>query len=209
MTAGAARLEPHDRRSELVRAAYRVMARDGVHRVPLDQVARAAGVSKGLVLYHFETKDNLVLAALEWVLGATAERIRRAVRAADPGAAVSAVIDAVWVGPEANRDFFRFYLDGVEHQTRSDGFSELGETGRTIINGLYQEVLEDAGAAGVLSVADTPMAAETMRALIEGTFLQWLQTTDWRRSHAEYRERCRAAVLSMLGVDRGVAPFAG
>ena len=57
-----------DRRAELIRVAYKVMARDGVHRVPLQQIATEAGVSKGLLIYHFQTKDGLVLASLEWVL---------------------------------------------------------------------------------------------------------------------------------------------
>ena len=65
-----------DRRSEILGAAYRVMAREGVHRTPLDRIADEAGVSKGLLLYYFETKDALALAAMGWVLAATAARVR-------------------------------------------------------------------------------------------------------------------------------------
>lgn len=198
MTVGAARREAGERRADLVRAAYRVMAADGVHRAPLDRVAEAAGVSKGLVLYHFQTKDNLVLAALEWVLEATAARIHAAVEAAAPGQAIAAVIDAVWVGPEANRDFFRFYLDGVEHQTRSDGFESFGEMTRRIIDGLYEQVIREEVAAGRRSVPDPAAAAVAMRAVIEGMFLQWLQTRDWVGTHAEYKARCLAAVEAIL-----------
>lgn len=187
------------RRSAILRAAYRVMAREGVHRTPLDRVAAEAGVSKGLLLYHFHSKDALVLAAMEWVLNATAARIRKALAdIVDPADAISVVIDAVWIGPEANRDFFRFYLDGVEHQTRSPGFDNLGHTATVIINGLYQEVIETGVNAGVLDVADSVSAAVDMRALIEGSFLQWLQTDDWQNNHAGFRERCRSAVLVQL-----------
>lgn len=187
------------RRSAILRAAYRVMAREGVHRTPLDRVAAEAGVSKGLLLYYFHSKDALVLAAMEWVLNATAARIRKALAdIVDPADAISVVIDAVWIGPEANRDFFRFYLDGVEHQTRSPGFDDLGHTATVIINGLYQEVIETGVNAGVLDVADPVSAAVDMRALIEGSFLQWLQTDDWQNNHASFRERCRSAVLVQL-----------
>ena len=187
------------RRSAILRAAYRVMAHEGVHRTPLDRVAAEAGVSKGLLLYHFHSKDALVLAAMEWVLNATAARIRKALAdIVDPADAISVVIDAVWIGPEANRDFFRFYLDGVEHQTRSPGFDDLGHTATVIINGLYQEVIETGVNAGVLEVADPVSAAVDMRALIEGSFLQWLQTDDWQNNHAGFRERCRSAVLVQL-----------
>jgi TetR/AcrR family transcriptional regulator, fatty acid metabolism regulator protein len=188
-----------ERRHTILRAAYRVMAREGVHRTPLDRVAAEAGVSKGLLLYHFHSKDELALAAMEWVLDATAARVRKALAdTTSPADAISAVIDAVWITPEANRDFFRFYLDGVEHQTRSPGFEDLGTTAAAIINGLYQDVIEAGLNEGVFDAADPVAAAVDMRAIIEGSFLQWLQTDDWRTNHAKFRERCRAAVLTQL-----------
>ncbi|MGH8950100.1 MAG: TetR/AcrR family transcriptional regulator [Acidimicrobiia bacterium] len=190
----------------MIRAAYEVMARDGVHRVPLHQIATEAGVSKGLLIYHFSTKDGLVLASMEWVLEATEARIRRRLdESDDPTRAISNVIDEVWRSPDANRDFFRFYLDGVEHQARSPEFEQFADKARAIMNSFYREVIVAGIEAGVLHVEDPDVAAIQMRAVIEGMFLQWLQTTDWRTNHAEYRESCRAALLRVLGAkDPGV-----
>jgi TetR/AcrR family transcriptional repressor of bet genes len=189
-----------DRRAALIRVAYKVMARDGVHRVPLQQIATEAGVSKGLLIYHFQTKDGLVLAALEWVLEATETRIRKVLAESDdPANAIYNVVDAIWWKPEANRDFFRFYLDGVEHQARSPEFDEFADRGRSIINTFYREVIVAGVDAGVLHVADPTIGATQMRALIEGMFLQWLQTSDWRNNHATYKEQCRQALLRVLG----------
>ena len=110
MTETRARANPEERRADLLRAAYRVMARDGVHRAPLQDIAAEAGVSKGLLIYHFQTKDGLVLAALEWVLAMNEARIRERLSASlDPVETISTVVDAVWLSPEANHDFFRFY----------------------------------------------------------------------------------------------------
>ena len=190
------------RRAELIRVAYRVMARDGVHRVPLQQISTGAGVSKGLLIYHFQTKDGLVLAALEWVLESTEARIRsHLAESDDPISAISKVVDAVWVGPEANRDFFRFYLDGVEHQARSAEFDEFAGRGRSIMNTFYREVIVAGMEAGVLDVGDPTVAAIQMRAVIEGMFLQWLQTSDWRTNHQEYKDHCRRALLRVLGAS--------
>ena len=191
------------RKPELVRTVYAVMARDGVHRVPLQQIAEEAGVSKGLLLYHFATKDAMVLAAMDWVLEATAERIRQRVRAVTrPQELLSAVLDAIWVDPAANRDFFRFYLDGVEHQARSPEFAEFGERGRRIIEGLYRDVIAEGSEAGVFCVDDVDAAAVEMRAAIEGLFLVWLQTTDWKSSHPRFKGLCLEALERVLGVDR-------
>jgi AcrR family transcriptional regulator len=200
VTQTRARARSEDRRADLIRAAYRVMARDGVHRVPLHQIAAEAGVSKGLLIYHLKTKDGLVLAALEWVLATTEARIReRLARSSDPAQAISTVVDAVWVGPEANRDFFRFYMDGVEHQARSPEFDEFADRAASIMNTFYREVIVAGVSAGILDVEDPTAGAIQMRAVIEGMFLQWVQTHDWRANHALYKEWCRQALLKALG----------
>jgi AcrR family transcriptional regulator len=201
MTSPAAGLDDATsvRRSAILRAAYRVMSREGARRTPLAKVAEEAGVSKALLLYHFERKDALIMAAFEWALDATATRIRgQLAERSDPAAAIDVVIDAVWIGPEANRDYFRFYLDGVDHLTHSPS-SEMGAISRPIINGLYHEVIAAAAEAGGLTVDDPEAAANTMRAIIEGFFLQWLQTEDWKTNHGSYREQCRSAVRALLG----------
>jgi TetR/AcrR family transcriptional repressor of bet genes len=182
------------------------MARDGVRRAPLQEIAAEAGVSKGLLIYHFQTKDGLVLAALEWVLATTEARIReRLTSTTDPAEAISTVVDAVWVGPEANYDFFRFYLDGVEHQARSPEFDEFAGKAEAIMNSFYRELIVAGVDAGVLDVDDATVGAVQMRAVIEGMFLQWVQTPDWRTNHSQYREWCRDALLKALGAgDPGV-----
>lgn len=47
-------------RDGLLDAAERVVLRDGATHLTIDAVAREAGVSKGGVLYAFETKDTLI-----------------------------------------------------------------------------------------------------------------------------------------------------
>ncbi|HEU4916889.1 MAG TPA: TetR/AcrR family transcriptional regulator [Acidimicrobiia bacterium] len=200
MTQTRAPRQTEDRRAEAIRAAYRLMARDGVHRVPLQQIASEAGVSKGLLIYHFQTKDGLVLAALEWVLETTEARIRELLAdSSDPAEAISTVVDAVWVGPEANHDFFRFYMDGVEHEARSPEFDEFAGKAASIMNSFYREVIVAGVEAGMLSVDDPTAGAIQMRAVIEGMFLQWVQTADWRTNHALYREWCREILLKTFG----------
>ena len=68
-----------------------------------------------------------------------------------------------------------------------------------IINGLYEEVIRDGVARGGFRVEDPVAAAAAMRALIEGTFLVWLQRQDWRESHAEYKDLCHRNLLLLLG----------
>jgi len=112
---------------------------------------------------------------------------------------IAALIDAVFVGPEQNRDFYLLYLDLVEHAARVPSFNQLAAVAFEIINGLYEEVIRDGVARGGFAVDDPADAAAAMRALIEGTFLDWLQRTDWRASHPRYKALCHQSVLRLLG----------
>lgn len=49
-----------DAREKICEAAIAVAARDGLLAMTLDNVAREAGVSKGGVMYHFHSKDELI-----------------------------------------------------------------------------------------------------------------------------------------------------
>ena len=69
---------PEDqRREEVLAAAYRVATRDRLGGLTTRAVAKEAGVSNGLVFFHFVSREGLVLALLDRLL--VAARPRRGV----------------------------------------------------------------------------------------------------------------------------------
>jgi AcrR family transcriptional regulator len=54
-----------DTRSQILDSAEAVVMRDGVRNMTLDAVAAQAGVSKGGLLYHFRSKEDLAAAMIE------------------------------------------------------------------------------------------------------------------------------------------------
>jgi AcrR family transcriptional regulator len=61
-----------DRKEQILKAALRIAARDGLKGLTIRSVAAEAGLSSGLVLFHFSSKDALLSAALEVLLETTA-----------------------------------------------------------------------------------------------------------------------------------------
>jgi AcrR family transcriptional regulator len=185
---------------EILRSAYRTMSRRGSPRMSLQEVADEAEVSKALILYHFGTKDALLFEAMKWALERTEERIRGGLESSDdPHDQIGTLIEAIFIEPEANREFYLFYLDLTEHAGRIPRFGEFSSMLSEIINGLFSEVISGGVRDGVFDVDDVDVAARHMRALIEGTFLQWMQTDDWRENHGAWKEQCREALLRLLG----------
>lgn len=56
----------NDTRNKICEAAIRTASRDGILAMTLDNVAKEAGVSKGGVMYHFASKEELVRGTLEY-----------------------------------------------------------------------------------------------------------------------------------------------
>ena len=65
------RAPEEQRREQILSAAYAVALRTGIAVVTLRAVAVEAGLSHGLLLFHFERKDELIGALLDRVLATT------------------------------------------------------------------------------------------------------------------------------------------
>ena len=191
----------------LVRAAYRLIASKGIERTTLQDIANAAGVSKALAVYYFKSKENILLAAIRWVLGRVAERMTSVVDSVEaPEEKMQVMIDAIFVDPRRNRDFYLAYTALIGEAARNERFNELNVTFRSIMNATYADVIR-AGNGNVFVVDSVDEAAMGVRALIDGFFLQWLEESEWVELHWRYREMCTNAILRYLGVaERQAAP---
>src|SRR5919201_6739492 len=99
--------EQSAKQEEFLRLAYRLMATKGMHRMTLQDVADAAGMSKANVVYYFKTKEDLVLSTMRWVLGSVAERIvATTASASGRDEKIRAMVDVIFVDPQRNRTFY-------------------------------------------------------------------------------------------------------
>ncbi len=60
----AARLTPEARKQAILEAAVQVFAQHGLDAATTDDIARAAGLSKGGLYWHFRSKDDILAAIL-------------------------------------------------------------------------------------------------------------------------------------------------
>lgn len=188
-----------DKQLRLIWATYKLCSEKGLLDLSLQSVADEAGVSKGIVLYYFKTKEELVHATMRWVLGRVAERIRRAVaKAKAPKRKIAAMIDAIFVEAEANRRFYLTYLDLIGLAARNEKFAHLTADVRAIEEGLYAEIIRLGTEQRAFCVRNVAEAATVVRAIIDGLFVAWLQEADWQASHRRYRRLCKEAVLAYL-----------
>jgi AcrR family transcriptional regulator len=107
------------RREQIVAAAYDLATRGGLRAVTIRDVARKGDMSTGLVIFHFGTKDHLVLALLDSVLAKTTALSVGPDIAEIPNpldrlvALLRQEMARLSTEPKRNRLFFEFWNEGM------------------------------------------------------------------------------------------------
>ena len=198
MSRAASAAEP-ERRLALLKAAFREVAEKGFSEVTLDDIARRAGVSKGVTLYYFRSKEELFRELFSWLIDSIHARMREAVAAAkDPVGKVRALVALIFPSASKNRAFFRAFVDFCGVAARRESFREVNERFYAGCREIDGGIVEDGIRRGVFPLRDARAAASTMRAMFDGLMMQWLSEKDPEATFGEYRDRCERQILHYL-----------
>ena len=166
-------------RRRIIAAARQVFARQGVRRTTLEEVARAAGVTRGAIYWHFAGKTDLFYAMREQVLLPTIDTgfAASAADAADPLGSAERFLRGVIASLDdpAARETFRIMGFKCEY---------VGELGRELhrqrnrcaeLTGKLAQVYRRARRAGQLRAGLTPApAASATCSFLIGLVRLWL-----------------------------------
>jgi AcrR family transcriptional regulator len=103
-----------DTQTVLMRAAYHTLCDHGFAEFSLRKVAQESGKSRGLVHYHFDSKTDLVVSLLDYLVGQFESRFSE-VEAGDAMDRLDDVLEWVAFGPElfgrSGDDYFTAILE--------------------------------------------------------------------------------------------------
>lgn len=158
----------HDeRRREVAQAVLRVVARNGVAGVTLNEVAEESGWSRGVLTHYFGAKDALLEAALRLGMREISENLADAAADPDPWRALQRVLEEIVPLDERRLAFSRVYTSFMAEAMVAEHlqgyFSYNHEAWRKLITDLLFRA-ESEGAV----VADHASAASALAALAEG-----------------------------------------
>ncbi|MCM3759842.1 TetR/AcrR family transcriptional regulator [Alkalihalobacillus oceani] len=63
----------HDRKIQILAAAIKVFAENGIKLTKISVIAKEAGISHGLLYHYFQSKEEVLHASLEWATAGTNE----------------------------------------------------------------------------------------------------------------------------------------
>jgi TetR/AcrR family transcriptional repressor of bet genes len=149
------------------------MARKGYDGASIADVARAAGLTPGLVHYHFKDKLEILLAVLDGVVAEHEARLDRALAkvAGDPVAELAAFVDAhLALGRSADPEALACWITIGAEALRQP---RVGRAFARTLRGLRDRLLAIVArgvAGGVFRTADPEVAAAALLAAIQGYY---------------------------------------
>jgi len=193
------------RRLALFKAAFREVAEKGFADVTLDDIARRAGVSKGVTLYYFASKEDLFRRLFGWLVDSVHSRMREAVsERSDPVEKLRALVAITFPSPSKNRAFFRTFVDFCGLAARREGFREVTARFYEGCREIDGAIVEEGMRRGVFAIREPASATSTVRAIFDGLMMQWLAEADPESSFPAYRERCERELLRYLATGWAV-----
>ena len=190
-------------RTRILAAAADCLVRDGLARTRMAGIAKAAGVSTGLLHYHFDTKERLFAAVLTYSHGVSSVLNREVVQRAGirPAQRLSTFLDRCLPSDELLAHEWLLWQELALLCVRRP---ELAAVGAELYEDLYAAVatiVADGLAAGVFApVMDVRTVAETAVALCDGLGARVL-ANDPRMGLDDARATLAATVGVLVGHD--------
>jgi AcrR family transcriptional regulator len=189
------RLHTDERRRQLLEAGTRVFTEHSYDAASMADVARAAGISKGLLYHYFPSKRDLFVATLE----AAAAELRE-ITQPDPALPIPdqlvAVLDAYlrWIEEHADS-----YVKLLESATASDDVrSYMAQMRASTVERMLGAIVRGGDPAAVRT------ALHGFLWFIDGACLDWLAHRDLTRD--QLRDLLAAAFASAVGAAAQAGP---
>ncbi|MGH8876924.1 MAG: TetR/AcrR family transcriptional regulator [Stackebrandtia sp.] len=197
-------VDREERRRQLARVVWRLIARDGLDAVSVRAVAREAGLSPGAVQYYFSDHKELLVFAMDVIVAVSGRRLAET-GGADPRESLTSALAAL---APLDQDAFiatRLWVEMFARSLTDPDFKRVNREFNDMLSQIIGELLTDIAAVYGVPAEAVALEAARLHALFDGACVhaatepermppQRLRdilelhldelTEKWRRSHA-------------------------
>jgi AcrR family transcriptional regulator len=177
----AARTAVRPTAEAILAAACRAIVRRGVDATRIADIAAEAGTSTGTVHYYFETKDEVLLAALEWANEQPYSRMDELLgREADALSRLATLFELAIPYPGSQREEWVFFLELWGRILHRPELVPAGETFDSRWRGYFYDIVRDGTETGAFRPVVSPdEAADRLVAVVDGLALKAVLPGSW------------------------------
>lgn len=164
-----------ERKDQIVRATVECIARHGYHNFSMQDVAKTAGVSKGIIHYYFLNKDDLMMSVLDKVAGDIEKVLSSEMRASDdPIKRLQIFIDVAFDIVCSTREYYQVSMDFWTQINQKDEVRAVIARHYSSFRTSAAALIQDGVDRGIFRKVDPTAHASLIIGLVDGISLQWL-----------------------------------
>jgi AcrR family transcriptional regulator len=192
-------------RERLLDAAVRLIAREGIDNVRIARIAAEAGVSAGLVHYHFDSRDALLEEAIEHSYERAGDmRLAALDDGANAAQRLRAMIDQCLPSDRPLREDWVLWVELWLRGARDPALRPVAARLYARLHAWFAEALAEGIAAGELRACDVDRMSDRLLALIDGYGIRVL-TEDPQMPLDRARSEVWDSVAGELGLPAATA----
>ncbi|GEM_PF-260423 len=196
-------------RERIIDAALRMISQAGSGNVTMEEIARAAGFSKGGVAHYFSSKDQLFETAYEAFFDLIFERSKKTIELCKDPLAKVLSFDWLfnWEDPDVNTGYpliFDCMMLAVHNEPYRRIFHEWVDRWIQLLRAAVEEGIS----AGLFRSVDPEATARSISAIYHGIALRWYLDREGHSSEwaiRSFQEAITYLVLPTAAAERGLS----
>lgn len=164
------------RQAQILEAALQMFAKKGIAATSMSDIVTAAGMSKGGVYWHFKSKSDIIVGALEQFMQRDIGALERIAFEEDlpPRGRLKSVASQLAGEIESKRAELPLLIEVYAMAGRNEAIRGSLQKFYAAFQDILAKILEDGQASGEFEMEDPQFVAWQLIAHAEGHFLLWM-----------------------------------
>lgn len=187
-----------ERKKQIIQATIECISRYGYNNFSMQDVARIADVSKGIIHYYFLNKEELMMAVLQKVSGDLEDLLSQVLHNEDePTNKVRQLLTTVCQVVRHQREYYCISMDFWTQINQKEKVRELIAMHYAQFRQALEKIIQEGIERKVFKEGKASYLASLLIGMIDGVSLQWLFDAD-AFDHDEMVQTLVQASLAML-----------
>lgn len=156
-----------DPNEEIMRATYRALRKHGYADLTIKRIAEEYGKSTAAIHYHYETKDDLLAAYLDYLLDQFVDTVRD-IKTTDPEERMELLLDKLLVDPVDHQDMLIAMLEMRSQAPYKEAFCERFQQNDEYTRYMLKAVINHGIDEGIFEDVDAEHAARALMIIVDG-----------------------------------------
>ena len=185
-----------ERKEQIVKATVDCISKYGYHNFSMQDVARTAGVSKGIIHYYFLNKDELMRFVLEKVsLGLEGQLLKNINKALSPSDKIRVFIELAFEVVKKTREYYQVSMDFWTQINQKEDVRQIISKHYDVVRECGQNVIKEGVSSGEFKKVDPYQYVSYIMGVVDGISLQWL----FDHENYDYEAMVKMATSELLG----------